>query len=181
MSRSYSAIIRGLYLALGVCLLLAASPVGADAKPGYYIEFRARMGTLVGHGFVVIGKETAHGDRKRLHHLGFFADGGAKEYIMSVFGVRGATGPLSLDKTSPTLEKFSLPITHAQYQKLMASVRQWKSRPRMFNVFSSNCNFFVARMARTIGLKAPKDYARLPPEYLSNLRALNVRRVAHAH
>ncbi len=75
-----------------------------------------------------------------------------------------------------SVEDFSFTLTDAEYRTVMARVQYWRDLPQpSYSLSETNCVYFVADIARTLGLKAdPKPGLMLKPKaYLIGVRQDN--------
>lgn len=75
-----------------------------------------------------------------------------------------------------TNRHFSLPLTDAQYYRIIAEVHAWQTAPgKYYDLENRNCIHFVGRMAELVGLTVayPEDMLRRPKKWLNHIVALN--------
>ncbi|MEZ5774191.1 MAG: hypothetical protein R3D33_05660 [Hyphomicrobiaceae bacterium] len=143
----------------------------------YYVQFSARggEGSITGHVNIRTVAVLGGGRRVITSLFGFYADGGAEEYLQSVAGTPGVVGFNRLDLTERPVAAFRVTISEDQHARILAAVTRLRRTERWFELFSRNCNYLAGRIARLIGLKAPGDTAQLPEDYVAEMQALNGR------
>ena len=141
----------------------------------YFIELRARGGSPVGHSYVVLGVRTATGKERIVRMAGFYASMGAFGAAGSVIGVPGEVGYKKSDLGKPSV-RYRRMLTRNAFAGVERTIGRISKNPGKFIMLSNNCNAFVGRLARSIGLKTPRSTAIYAPDYLKKLIALNRRR-----
>lgn len=141
----------------------------------WFVEFRARGASVVGHTFVALGVRTAKGGERIVRYAGFYARGGALGAVSSIVGVPGVIGYKKSDLDKASLH-FRHTTTRARFARVERLIGALAANPGFFTMLKSNCNAFVARIARSVGLKTPRHTAQYAPAYLRQMIALNRRR-----
>ena len=75
-----------------------------------------------------------------------------------------------------TNRHFTITISDAQYQQVMAEMRAWRDAPgKYYDLDTRNCIHFVGEIARKMGLKVeyPKKMLRRPKKWLNHITELN--------
>jgi hypothetical protein len=80
--------------------------------------------------------------------------------------VKGSTSSVDASYIRKSQEDFSLILTDEEYLAVMARVQDWRARPQpSYSLNEANCVYFVADIARTLGLKAdPRAGLMLKPK-----------------
>jgi hypothetical protein len=151
------------------------APAEAQNEGGYYVEFRARFNfTPGGHTLVAYGHLNPDGSPKDMQIASFYPEGGPWGFLSGFAILVPATlDAVWGDRTLPTIASYRKQISAAQYDRLLQFVADARSQQQSWNLFSSNCNKFAGKLARHIGLRAPK-FAAIPADvfvsaiYLAN-------------
>ncbi|MXP44202.1 hypothetical protein [Allopontixanthobacter sediminis] len=75
-----------------------------------------------------------------------------------------------------TNRHFSVKLTDAQYNQVVAEMKAWRDAPgKYYSLDSRNCIHFVGRMAQIVGLKVdyPQNMLRKPKKWLNHITGLN--------
>lgn len=75
-----------------------------------------------------------------------------------------------------TNRHFSISLTDAQYNQVVAEMKAWRDAPgKYYSLDSRNCIHFVGRMAQIVGLKVdyPQNMLRKPKKWLNYITGLN--------
>lgn len=159
---------------LVVLALVWAGPVLAEVK----IHFHSFNGSVVfgryPHTFIVLDGTLEATGAVVNENYGFSARvagpavlSGPVDHIVMV------EKPTQIRKTN---RHFSLTLTDAQYYRVVAEVRAWRTAPgKYYDLESRNCIHFVGRMAELAGLRVdyPEDMLRRPKAWLNHITALN--------
>ncbi|MCB1473007.1 MAG: hypothetical protein H6884_05190 [Rhodobiaceae bacterium] len=148
-----------------------ASSAGASA---WFIEFRARGGSPVGHSFVVLGVRSASGRERIVRVAGFYASHGPVGAVASVAGVPGTVGYKKTD-LKPALIRYRRMLGKASFARIERMIARAARSPGTFTMLANNCNAFVARIAQALGMQAPANTVQQGPAYLRALIARNRR------
>jgi hypothetical protein len=163
---------------LRLCALVAcvlASMPGANAAPigeHYFIDFRARPSTFIGHTFILYGRVDAQG-RVVEHHIA----GLVPEHEVW----RGLIIPIEANVREYEDDRKRLPtviyrrtLTAAEYGRVHGTVRRMRAVAHQWHVLFFNCNDFAIVIAEALGMVRPPSL--LPPSvWVAHLRALNGR------
>lgn len=90
--------------------------------------------------------------------------------------VAGEVVSSSPDYVAKSDRHFSLELTDDEYHLVMASVERWRRlKQPSYNLNRQNCVFFVADLARVLGMKAetPKALMKKPHSFLQSLARAN--------
>ncbi len=140
----------------------------------YYIDFRAAQIGAYGHSYVAFGRLDARGrpasaDYADLHPMGGYLVMAVGHVLPVPANTTWDPGVLKL----PVASSYFRPISAAQYARLQAAIRATRANPQPYwNALTYNCNHFVAKLARAVGLAAPDDL-KLAYAFVPALRELN--------
>jgi hypothetical protein len=135
----------------------------------YYIVFCARAGNRVGHAFVAWGVEDNERAVSRQVAYGFYPEEGR-----GVFGsVPGEIRNEAFnDKTALLTDRLIVRVTKEQYGTALAVYPRWETTE--YRLFTTNCVAFTADVARTLGLRVPKNTSMtFPSEFITRLVEVN--------
>lgn len=145
------------------------------AQSGYFIEFRSRYALTYGHSYVIFGKLDKNGRTMNQEVAGLSpATNDPTPYVIGHFvpvpAETGATdGDLEEEYRSAS---WRVMLTEAEYQEVVAHIRELKVKSKVWLASVSNCNAFVASIARSMGYKTPSIWLR-PQEFITRLREIN--------
>jgi hypothetical protein len=161
-------------LLLAILTFGVASPALADVKLSFH-SFNGSV--LVGrypHTFIVLEGTLDKTGEAVNENYGFTA---------KTVSTRILNGPvkqdISIEKPkyiTSTNRHFSIPISDAQYHKIVAEMQAWRDAPGDFyDLDRRNCIHFVGRIAEIIGLKVnyPDGMLRRPKKWLNHITLLN--------
>ena len=174
---------RAFAVAVAGCLLAGAagdsviaqqsSNIVVEMPPhgsGYFIEFRARPSTYIGHTYIVYGRVNAEGQMVEMHLAGLIPETDAwKGLILPV----QATVRRYIDDTrlTPTAI-YRRQLTAAEYRRVVRTVDYLHATEHRWHAIFQNCNDFGIQIAEALGLWRPPSL--LPPSaWVAGLRALN--------
>ena len=176
--------IAGCALALGLLFAQATAeaqvsptaPALAESRPTarYYIEFRvAQIGTY-GHSYVAYGALNGRGQPAEFHYADLHPMG--NYFLMAVGHVLPVPANTEWDPDVlklPIAASYRHILSAAEYQKLLAAIKRERSdKQPSWNAISNNCNHYVAKLAQSVGLRAPNDF-QVSYTFVPALRALN--------
>lgn len=141
----------------------------------YFIEFRSRYALTYGHSYVVFGRLGANGQMMSPEVAGLApATDNPFPYVLGHFiPVPAETGESDGDlQEEYRSASWRVMLTDGEYQKVVAHIRALKARSKVWLASVSNCNAFVADIARSMGYKTPSIYLR-PQQFITRLRELN--------
>ena len=163
---------RGKWLLL-IALLLW--PVAVPAK--VTITFYSReLGVEFPHAFVrITGATDAAPDTPIDTNYGFTAKTVTPAVLLGhVAGEILAANPTYVSRSD---SHFSLVLSDAQYDQVLAIVQKWRDLPQpSYDLHHANCVYFVGDVARALGLKVDDSQRKLmtrPRSYIINLVRLN--------
>jgi hypothetical protein len=162
---------------LAACLLVAALGSFAAAQPaareGYYVDFRARGGGVLGHTFVVYGRMDANGNLLQENYASLYPDEAYDESpALSVMLVRGYVTAKREDPSKPVRAIFRRKLNAAEYAHLRLTIARLKASQHQWHMWFYNCNDFAAQVAREMGLAVPSPWT-FPNTFVHSLWALN--------
>lgn len=170
---------RTLLFAAGVISLTLAAPVFAtpvravSASAGhYFVEFRARDG-ISGHTYVVYGRTDGRGRTVTARAAGFYPDGAFSESALTVLlPFPGQIGLQPADRRDPPTAIYRIYLDAGRYARLAATVEGFRKSRSTWHLVFFNCNAFAARIARSVGLRAPSTL-QIPNSFIRDLYFLN--------
>jgi hypothetical protein len=155
-------------LAGGAAIAQPQRPAGER----YFIDFRARPSTFIGHTFILYGRVDAQG-RVLEHHVAGL--------IPETDGWRGLIVPIHASvrkykddtRRLPTVI-YRRPLNAIEYRRVQRAVRHMRAVAHQWHAIFFNCNDFAIEIAETLGMVRPPSL--LPPSvWVAGLRALNGR------
>lgn len=163
---------RVLALAATLFLICAAAPAAAAVTITFYSH---ELGSSFPHAFVTMAGAPDRGGAATDADFGFTAKtvspailwGKVSGEVVSNHGasyIRGSN------------RHFSLTLSDAEYDQLMATIARWRSLPQpSYDLGSRNCVHFVADLARSIGMTVdtPPKLMKKPRSYLEHLTEQN--------
>lgn len=161
------------------CLLAGmagmAGGFAAQAAPAgerYYIDFRARPSTYIGHTYVVYYRLDAGGRVIEQHHAGLIPEEDVWKGLLSP--IRATIRKYKDDTRLPPTVVYRRQITAAQFHRVHRAVGFLRTRQRRWHVVFFNCNDFGIEVAEALGLVRPPSL--LPPSmWVGTLRLMNGR------
>ena len=159
-------------------LMLATPASAAPSRAGnpsvsyHFVEFRARDG-VSGHTYVVYGTADRRGRILKARAAGFFPYGALSESALTVFlPFPGHVGLQAADRRDPPTAIYRVYIDADRYARLVATVNRFREAEHGWHLLFFNCNAFVARIARSIGLQASSSI-QIPNDFVRYLYLLN--------
>lgn len=155
--------------------LLAMGAVGdAFAQNGerYFIDFRARNSTYIGHTYLVYFRVDASGQVAEQHHAGLIPEEDVWNGVFSP--IRAAIRKYKDDERMPATMLYRRELSAAEFDRVGRAVRMLKASEHRWHLIFYNCNDFAIEIAEALGLWRPPSL--LPPSvWVGMLRALNER------
>lgn len=160
-------------------LLLIIAPLGlflaGPAPAAVEITFYSReMGSSFPHAFVTLTGTLDRGGERIDSNYGFTATHVTPAILMgSVRGKIDSAGPNYVRSSDP---HFSLLMTDAQYDAVMATVYRWRDHPQpSYHLNRRNCVFFIGEVATSLGMRAatPANLMKKPRAYTEFLTSEN--------
>lgn len=150
----------------------AAKPAAKAAAPGpYYVDFRARTAASYGHAFTWFGKSSERAvDVAGLHP----ATDSVVPYIMGhVMWVKAETGASYGDLDEQYLTaNYRVYLSEEDAQKVFAYIRELQATTPFWNATTTNCTWFIGKIATFMGLKIPPNIY-LPEEWVNEVKKMN--------
>ena len=168
------------------CLALALVAGDAAAAPSsfwrqsgvpsgrtYFVDFRARGGSLTGHTFIVFGRLTPDGRLLNLQHADVYpVDPNAGSVVGAFAPVRGEVRILDGDSKRNAYMTYRRYLTAEEFTRLLAAIRHERVVDRQWSLLLFNCNDFAINIARALGLRTPPSL-QLPATFVATMRVLN--------
>jgi hypothetical protein len=145
---------------------------GPPPRPGYFIDFRARPSSYIGHTYIVYGRLDADGNAVELHYAGLIPEHNVWE---GLFVPIEATVRQYKDDTrlTPTAI-YRRQLTPLEYQRVAQRVLFLHATEHRWHAVLQNCNSFAIDIADVVGLRRPPGL--VPPSvWVGMLRVLNER------
>jgi hypothetical protein len=155
--------------------LLATGFVGdASAQKGerYFIDFRARNSTYIGHTYLVQFRIDASGNVVEQHYAGLIPEENVWNGVLSP--IRASIRKYKDDARMPTTMLYRRELSAAEYERVGRAVRMLQANEHRWHLIFYNCNDFAIEIAEALGLRRPPSL--LPPSvWVGMLRVLNAR------
>jgi hypothetical protein len=155
-------------------LLLLLWP--ATGHAAVTISFYSRdFGMRYPHAFIVL-KGTLDSTGEAVNANFGWTSTSSELVIVTQRWVKGSVSSVDAAYIRKSNENFAFDLTDAEYRGVMARVESWRAMPQpSYSLNEANCVFFVADLARTLGLKAdPRDGLMLKPKaFLLHVRDEN--------
>ena len=156
---------------IALLVLLTATAAQAAVEVSFYSK---DLGASFPHAFIrVSGTVDGTGDAVDASY-GFTAKTISPAILLG--SVAGEVVSSSADYIAKSDRHFSLTLTDEEYDLLMAAVERWRQlKQPSYNLNRRNCVFFVADLARVLGMKAetPKSLMKKPHSYIQSLVQAN--------
>jgi hypothetical protein len=150
----------------------AMSTEAHAAGERYFIEFRARPSTYIGHTFIHYGRMDSDGRIVESNRAGLIPDEDAWKGL--IFPVRGRVREYKDDTRLPSRVIYRRQLTATEFARVTLTVRQMQASEHLWHGVFFNCNDFAIEIAETLHLWRPPSL--LPPDvWVDALRALNER------
>jgi hypothetical protein len=153
----------------------------ATSQAAVTISFYSRdFGAYYPHAFIVLKGTVDETGQKVDANYGWTSTAAS----IIIAGGRHVPGVISSSDAkyiAKSVEDFSFTLTDAEYRTVMARVQYWRDLPQpSYSLNDNNCVYFVADIARVLGLKAdPKPGLMLKPRsYLVSVRQDNRDQIA---
>jgi hypothetical protein len=146
------------------------SQSGTAAKGPYYVDFRARTAATYGHAFVWFGKTS----EKQVEVAGLWPTGDELPYMLGhLTWVPSGTGASYGDLDEQYLTaSYRVYLNEENAKKVFTYIKHLQATSPLWNAETTNCTFFIGRIANFMGLKAPFHLMK-PEEYVNQLKAIN--------
>ena len=159
--------------------IATASPQDAatsqDKDDRYFIEFRSRYALSYGHSYVIFGRANEAGEMVGPEVAGLHPKSkSAVPYVLGHFlPVPSETGWSDGDlEEEYRSASWRVMLNEAQYNKVVAYIRQLQESSPVWHATVYNCNAFVADIAKSMGYKTPPIWLR-PQQFMTKLREMN--------
>ena len=147
------------------------------AAPGaYFIEFRSRYALSYGHTYAAFGRLNSRGQIMSREVAGLHPAGDSSVPWMlgHLVPVPSETGPSDGDLEDEYISnRYRVTMNEADYNKVVAKIRQMQNSTPLWSATVYNCNSFVGDIARFMGLRADTSTLQTPPNYIAALRRIN--------
>lgn len=154
-----------------------ASAGNTAAGPGgYFVEFRSRYALSYGHTFAAFGRLNGRGQIVSREVAGLHPAGDSSvPWMMGhLFPVPSETGPSDGDLEDQYISnRYRVTMNEADYQKIVAKIRQMQRSTPLWSATVYNCNSFVNDIARHMGLRGDVSALLTPPNFIAELRRVN--------
>lgn len=163
-----------LLLAILASARVVAQPAGTQQAAGanrYFIEFRSRPSTYVGHTYIVYGRTDATGRILDMRYAGLIPDvDDAKQAL--IIPVPASVQKYEDDALLKPDAIYGRRLTAAQYAAVARAVRILRQSQRKWHPIFQNCNDFAIAIAEALGMRRPPSLM-LPRIWIETLRMLN--------
>ncbi|GGC88404.1 hypothetical protein [Chelatococcus reniformis] len=142
------------------------------AVPGpYYVDFRSRTAASYGHAFIWFGKSSEREvEVAGLHPAG---DDPLPYMLGHLVWVPSETGKSYGDLDEEYLTaSYRVYMSEADAKRVFAYIKQLQGSTPLWNAATTNCTWFIGRIANYMGLKTP-SHLLLPENYVNDLRTMN--------
>jgi len=142
----------------------------SSVKGPYYVDFRARTAATYGHAFVWFGKTS----EKQVEVAGLHPKGDVMPYMLGhltfVPSETGASyGDLDVQYLTASYRVY---LNEEDAKKVFAYIKHLQETSPLWNAETTNCTFFIGRIAGFMGLKVP-FHLQKPEAYVNDLREIN--------
>lgn len=152
-----------------------AAPLRGELPPTtqHFVDFRARSGGIFGHTYVVYGNIDNRGHILRARAAGFYPRGELSQTVLSaLLPMPSYVGLEPSDRNRLPSMIYRRRLNADAYARLVATVESLRKTPPAWHLFFFNCNAFTAKIARSIGLRAPPTL-ELPNDFVRGLYSMN--------
>lgn len=144
----------------------------SSAGERYFIDFRARQSTYIGHTYIVYFRVGADGRVAEEHHEGLIPEEDVWNGLFSP--IRATIRKYKDDTRLPVTDIYRRELTAAEFVRVGRAVRMLRATQRRWHLIFYNCNDFAIEIAEALGLRRPPSL--MPPNvWVSTMRALNER------
>ena len=160
-----------LVLAILASSRAVAQPAAASGDR-YFIEFRSRPSTYIGHTYIIYGRTDASRRILDVRYAGFIPEVDAMQAL--IVPVEGTVRKYKDDVLLKPDTIYGRPLTAAEYAAVVRAVRILKQSQRKWHPVFQNCNDFGIGIAEALGMRRPPSL--MPPSaWVATLRMLNER------
>lgn len=149
----------------------------------YFVEFRARNAASYGHMYVMYGTVNGRDEITSSHIAGFFPAGDTRDCAnCSVFNwtighlifVPSELGASDGDlEEKYVLARYRVWVTKAEYDKVVAYIKDKEAHKPMWNALWKNCVDFGRDVAEKMDLKVPFFIWMEPKDFITAMREAN--------
>ena len=140
----------------------------------YYFEFRSRQAWDYGHTFVVFGRVGEPPRKSNVAGLSPKGDDPQMWLMGHYVPVPSDTGWTDGDLEDKYItSRYRVLMNKAQYDRVVAYIRQLQATHTTWSVELYNCNAFVADIGNFMGLRVPSSTWIYPRIFVNNLRKIN--------
>lgn len=185
MERSVRGALSALLLSAAASALLLLSPVDrafagdaprvyARVAPvpagAYFIDFRARPSSYIGHTYIIYGRLDGEGRVAEEHIAGLIPEHDVWEGLF--VPIQANVREYKDDTKLLPVAIYRRQLSAAEYQRVARVVRYYQATEHRWHVIFQNCNTFAADLAEVLRLNRPPTV--LPPSvWVEMLRKLN--------
>jgi len=138
----------------------------------YFIDFRARRSTYIGHTYIVYFRVDASGRIVEDHSDGLVPEEDVWNGLFSP--IRATVREYKDDTRLPATVIYRRELSAAEFDRVSRVVRMLKASQRQWHLIFYNCNDFAIEVAEALGLWRPPSL--MPPSvWVGTLRSLNER------
>lgn len=152
------------------------NPAAATASGKYFVEFRSRYALSYGHTYAAFGRLNGQGQIVQSEVAGLHPAGDSSvPWMMGhLFPVPSETGPSDGDLEEKYVSaRYRVTMGEAEYNKVVAKIRQMQASTPLWSATLYNCNSFVGDIASFMGLSSRTSTLQVPPAYIEALRRIN--------
>ena len=156
---------------IAFCALMLPRLASAEVAVSFYSH---EFGTSFPHAFVTVKGTLDRGGPAIDTNYGFTAKSVTPAILMG--SVAGILESVEAKYVTSSDRQFTIKITDAQYDAMMATVAKWRAIPgKSYSLNKRNCVHFVGQMAQAVGLKVVFDrkLMKKPKGFLLSVIALN--------
>jgi hypothetical protein len=144
----------------------------APAGEHYFIDFRARPSSYIGHTYIVFGRMNAAGQMVDVRYAGLVPEKDAWKGL--IVPIRGTVRRYIDDTRLKPSMIYRRRLTAAEFRHLSRTVDFLHTTEHQWHALFQNCNDFGIQIATALGLWRPPSL--MPPDvWVGMLRALNER------
>jgi len=136
----------------------------------YFVDFRARPSTYLGHTFVVFGRLDGEGRVAELHYAGLVPEHDVWQGLF--IPVEANVRQYKDDTKYLPVAIYRRRLNPIEYQRVVRTVRTMQASEHRWHAVFQNCNSFAVDIAAVLGLARPPSL--LPPAvWVGMLKGLN--------
>jgi hypothetical protein len=144
----------------------------------YFVDFRARSSSRIGHTFVVFGRMGARGRVLEAHYAGLYPKDKYEHFLVisalagPAYAVPAYIGTGKDDRNGQVTAVYRRKLTARSYAHLRATLRRLQAEKPRWHLFFYNCNDFAAQVAQAMRMVTPPTLAP-PLLFVNGLAAIN--------